>query len=76
MQFSDEISARRFAERYVLSLLYYEFNGPNWFYKLNFLSSKDHCDWYTDMVTGTGKEIRQGVICNEDGFVEKIHLGK
>lgn len=69
-------NTRRFVERYVLAVLFYEFNGPNWTYNLKFLSGVDHCDWHDDFETGAGNIIRQGVICNEDKHVTELKLGK
>jgi hypothetical protein len=69
-------NARRFVERYVLTLLYYQFNGPEWVFGLKFLSGVDHCEWHDDLKTTGGDIIRQGVICNEDKNVVKLNLGK
>jgi hypothetical protein len=69
-------SAKRFVERYVLALLYYQFNGHLWTFNLRFLSGVDHCEWNADFETSTGNVVRQGVICNEDGHVIELNLGK
>lgn len=68
-------NARRFVERYVLALLYYQFNGPRWTYNLKFLSGLDHCEWHDDFETSNGKIVHQGVICNDDGHVVELNLG-
>ncbi len=67
---------KRFVERYILALLYYYFNGPQWTNKLKFLSGLDHCDWHDDFETSNGKDVRQGVVCNDDGFVVELNLCK
>jgi hypothetical protein len=72
----NEKNSRRFVERYVLSLLYYQFNGPAWNFGLKFLSGVDHCEWHDDFKTSAGDIIRQGVICNEDKHVVELNLGK
>ena len=69
-------TARRFVERYVLALLYYQFNGPRWTYNLKFLSGHDHCDWHETFKNADGKTVKQGVFCNEDGYVLELNLGK
>ena len=69
--------ARRFIERYVLSVLYYHFNGDQWNYHLNFLSAQDHCNWYGTFETAkSDKTILMGVLCDEDGYVQKINLSQ
>lgn len=69
-------NARRFVERYVLSLLYYHFEGTQWTYNLKFLSGRDHCEWFDDFQTEKGDIVRQGVICDENGLVKALNLGK
>jgi hypothetical protein len=73
---ATQASAKRFVERYVLALLYYHFNGPGWTFNLKFLSGLDHCQWNDEFETSNGKNVRQGVICNEDGYVVELNLGK
>jgi hypothetical protein len=72
----SEENAAKFVERYVLTLLYYQFNGPEWTYNLKFLSDRDHCQWWDTFESASGEELRQGVICNEDGYVVELNLGK
>lgn len=69
-------TSRRFVERYVLALLYYQFNGPKWTHNLKFLSGHDHCDWHEIFKNAEGKTVKQGVLCNEDGYVVELNLGK
>ncbi len=69
-------NARRFVERYVLAVLYYQFNGPRWTYNLKFLSGLDHCEWHDDFMTSNGKTVQQGVVCDEEGHVVNLNLGK
>ena len=75
MEFTHE-SRYRFLERFVLSMIYYHFNGHEWTHRLNFLSARDHCDWWQDFESNRGNTIRQGVICNDDGYVVGLNLGK
>ena len=65
-----------FIERYVLALIYYHFNGRKWNYKLNFLSGQDHCLWHQDFESSNGKQIREGVVCDENGRVVALNLCK
>jgi hypothetical protein len=69
-------TARRFVERYVLALFYYQFDGPQWTYNLKFLSGHDHCNWHEIFENSGGKTVRQGVFCNDDGYVKELNLGK
>lgn len=66
---------QRLIERYSLALLYYGMRGELWLHRLKFLSSIDHCHWFTDMLTTAGNRIRMGVACNDDGLVTNINLG-
>lgn len=74
MELTDE-NANRFAERYILALIYYHTNGQNWLHRLNFLSPLDHCDWWHKYTSNEGKEVRQGVKCDGDGRVIELNLG-
>jgi len=67
-------TARRFVERYVLALIYYQFNGPRWTYNLKFLTGHDHCDWHETFKNADGKTVKQGVFCNQDGYVIELNL--
>jgi hypothetical protein len=69
-------NAQRFVERYVLTLIYFNFGGPEWAYNLKFLSGKDHCEWFDDFKNQKGDIIRMGVQCNENGLVQVLDLGK
>jgi Leucine-rich repeat (LRR) protein len=71
---TDPANAKRLIERFVLALTYYHFDGPKWSYDLRFLSGRDHCDWNDYFETKSGKIIRQGVICNEEGYVVELDL--
>lgn len=71
---TNDADAKRLVERYVLALIYYHFGGPQWTSHLKFLSGIDHCDWNEYFKTEAGKTVRQGVICNEDGYVVEVDL--
>lgn len=66
--------SRRLIERFILALIYYHFQGSAWNYNLKFLSAIDHCEWNDYFKTHSGKIIRQGVFCNDDGFVTALDL--
>ena len=44
--------------RYTLAVIYYTMGGPQWNDQLNFLSSKNICDWHVE---------RNGILCSETG---------
>ena len=67
---------QRYIERYVLAVLYYHFEGTTWNYELNFLSQSDHCNWWAEFATPRGQKSREGVLCNADGYVIGLNLGK
>jgi hypothetical protein len=66
----------QFIERYVLALLYYHFTGPEWTYNLKFLDATHHCEWWQEFSTTAGDSLRMGVLCDDNGLVKKINLGK
>ncbi|KAL3942862.1 MAG: hypothetical protein SGBAC_003026 [Bacillariaceae sp.] len=49
--------------RYVMSLFYYQMDGPNWNFDLLFLSDFDTCYWFSLFEPPVGQ---LGVICNEN----------
>jgi hypothetical protein len=51
-------------ERYVVALLYFCTDGPNWVSHYDFLGVESICDW--------GEPIQ----CSEEGTAVRIHLGK
>jgi hypothetical protein len=75
MAYTEE-NAARFIDRYVLTVLWYQFGGHDWIYQLNFMSASDVCEWHTRFTTVNGDTIREGVLCDENGRVKKLMLGK
>jgi hypothetical protein len=49
-------------ERYIMALLYFSTNGPNWVSPYDFLGIKSICDW------GGG--------CSEEGAAVRINMSK
>jgi hypothetical protein len=66
---------QKFVERYILALLYYHFNGPEWASSYHFLTGRDHCTWSTTVTRPAGTFVK-GVTCNEDGYVTGLDLCK
>jgi Leucine-rich repeat (LRR) protein len=56
----------RFIERYVLALIYFEMNGPDWYNNYKFLSARDYCDWSETITTPSGRTFIKGVECDQD----------
>jgi hypothetical protein len=73
---SNEAYAQKFVERYALAVLFYHFKGSHWTYKLNFLTSTDHCTWFTYFDTAAGDLVKEGVSCDQEGRVAEIILRK
>eukprot|EP00339_Tiarina_fusa_P013405 CAMPEP_0117061506 /NCGR_PEP_ID=MMETSP0472-20121206/42815_1 /TAXON_ID=693140 ORGANISM="Tiarina fusus, Strain LIS" /NCGR_SAMPLE_ID=MMETSP0472 /ASSEMBLY_ACC=CAM_ASM_000603 /LENGTH=693 /DNA_ID=CAMNT_0004780201 /DNA_START=80 /DNA_END=2161 /DNA_ORIENTATION=+ len=69
-----DTNPRHLVERYILSLLYYHFDGPAWNFQLHFLSGMDHCQWWSEVMTPAGQKIREGVLCDENGDVVGLNL--
>ena len=72
---TDEVTRRRFIERYLLAFLYYFADGDNWTEKYNFLSALDHCSWHIQYSTPQGRFLK-GVQCDEEGRVVDLDLCK
>jgi hypothetical protein len=70
MQDETESSLDMIVKCYVMALLYFATDGPNWFEPANFLGNLSICDWYDS------KEIENGVRCNDYGSVVTLKLGK
>eukprot|EP00980_Cylindrotheca_fusiformis_P011765 scaffold2803_cov76-Cylindrotheca_fusiformis.AAC.4 len=68
----DEIlwkaNGTKLIERYTAVVFYYATGGPNWKYKLYFLSStRDVCDWNAYFqISGSGEIVQEGIICDDD----------
>lgn len=71
---ANPITVQRFAERYILAVVYYATNGDNWADRLNFLIG-DHCKWHTIRHTPMGQFLK-GVQCDENGRVVDLDLCK
>lgn len=68
--------AYEFVSRYVLVTLYFATNGANWLYQFDFLSESNICDWRGIVVTTGGEAIPFGAICDANGLISAIYLGK
>ena len=71
----NEITSRRFVERYVLAVLWYQLNGSQWTYKAKFMSAQDHCNWFENLKSTSGNALHEGVLCDSDGYVSALNLG-
>jgi hypothetical protein len=69
-----EDNINRFAERYILAVIFYGADGQNWMRRLNFLSAEDHCTWWQKDTSNVGRDIGQGVKCDEDGRIVELNL--
>ena len=63
----------KFMSRYVLAVTYYALNGPQWNYKLEFLSRFQTCDWFNVFGDPVGQV---GVLCDDDQTVTGLSLSK
>ena len=72
--------ASKVRQRYVLALLYMATNGQFWRLQYNFLMPFDECQWdsvYDPKIEALRDEFsRKGVICNDQGQVEKLSMCK
>ena len=65
-----------FIARYILAVLYFSTDGPNWRLKFDFLSERDTCEWSGDVYDENGESVSLGVSCDEDGNIIEINLSK
>ena len=75
--------AWKLRQRYVSALLFWSTDGPSWYARLGFLSSKDECDWNRAIlgdeaigeVTDFGGALEvKGLFCNEEGRIQRISI--
>mmetsp|Transcript_56230 Transcript_56230/g.136284 ORF Transcript_56230/g.136284 Transcript_56230/m.136284 type:complete len:976 (+) Transcript_56230:384-3311(+) len=57
-------------ERYVLSVLYWSTDGPNWTNQLDFMTNNSVCDWPDESKTSTVSYVN----CNENGDLFDIRI--
>ena len=57
-------------ERYVLSVLYWSTDGPNWTNQLDFMTNSSVCDWPDESKTSTVSYVN----CNENGDLFDIRI--
>jgi hypothetical protein len=72
----NEEYAQRFIERYIMVVFYRHFHGPNWTYKLKFLTPTDHCNWFNYYETDAGDVVKEGISCDSDRRIKEIILRK
>jgi hypothetical protein len=70
MKIQDETqsSSSMIVERYVMALLYFSTDGPNWFEQGNFLGNTSICDWGV----AAGKRVE----CNDEGSAVHLAMSK
>jgi hypothetical protein len=64
------------AERYVVSLLYFATKGETWTAQNGFLSQTHVCEWNSPNEQEGSAYSSNGIICDDDGNVLQILLGK
>lgn len=84
----DILDTIQFRQRYVLAVVYYALDGPNWTTSFKFLSSISECSWneywsafmnnYTDNRPDLGDNMDQfniGILCDQfNPYITKIYL--
>lgn len=76
IDFYDEESQSDLIERYVMMVLYYSTDGPNWQEDLLFGSEYRTCEWPNIGENETDTFTFNEVDCDESGNIIKIRLGK
>ena len=75
---SSDLEKYKYMERYVLALMYYQLNGPDWTFQYNFLNKgTDACYWHGRVrVSATTSRIN-GAFCYQYGDpVVAIEMGE
>jgi hypothetical protein len=70
MQDETQSSLNMIVERYVMALLYFATDGPNWFEQVNFLGNSSICGWLVP------SQSHDGVQCNDEGSAVQLSLSK
>lgn len=66
-----------FVQRYVLALLYYEWEGSDWTFGSKFLTNNDECDWNIGFQTDAKHSYKFGASCaGEDQRISQIFMRK
>ena len=65
-----------FVQRYVLALLFYATNGPNWENQLLFLDKAHECSWGMRQDLSDGEVVVLGANCNADLEVSELLMRK
>lgn len=68
--------AYEFLSRYILVVLYFSTDGPNWRLQLDFLSERNVCEWRGEVYDESGESVSLGVLCDKDGYIVEINLSK
>ena len=69
--FSSETTSSILIDRFIIVLLYFATNGPNWIRQHNFLKNSSVCEW-NDFDSSGNESL--GVMCDGDGSVIMINL--
>lgn len=77
MEYDIDEDESRIIQRYVITLLYFALDGPDWLHQLNFLSPEEVCSWYRDIPEHSVNDVYSvGITCNGYLQVETIFLRK
>lgn len=69
---NQNLSDEKFVERYTLSVFYYATGGEQWRFQMNFLTSKDVCNWNAYFENQNNGDITQeGAICEDEEAAEE-----
>eukprot|EP00545_Synedropsis_sp_CCMP1620_P004694 CAMPEP_0119008432 /NCGR_PEP_ID=MMETSP1176-20130426/3690_1 /TAXON_ID=265551 /ORGANISM="Synedropsis recta cf, Strain CCMP1620" /LENGTH=884 /DNA_ID=CAMNT_0006960759 /DNA_START=72 /DNA_END=2726 /DNA_ORIENTATION=- len=66
----ENTQKREIEERYILAVVFFATNGPQWATKYNFLSSDHFCSWNAE----TLDDGINGAICSGSGYVAQLDL--
>eukprot|EP00545_Synedropsis_sp_CCMP1620_P006942 CAMPEP_0119014334 /NCGR_PEP_ID=MMETSP1176-20130426/9518_1 /TAXON_ID=265551 /ORGANISM="Synedropsis recta cf, Strain CCMP1620" /LENGTH=693 /DNA_ID=CAMNT_0006967489 /DNA_START=118 /DNA_END=2199 /DNA_ORIENTATION=+ len=68
-------SSYSFVQRYVLAVLYYEWDGSDWTFGSKFLSNEDECDWNNGFQADVKHHYKFGASCSgEDQRIAEIFM--
>lgn len=76
IDFYDEANEAELIERYVMMVVYYSTDGPNWTDQLLFGSEYTTCEWPNIGQNESNVEDRNEIDCDADGRIIKVRLGE
>lgn len=63
----ESVPLSKLQDRYFGALLWFAFDGDNWFADFLFMTASSVCDW---------NDGENGISCNDEGYIDSVRLGE